>query len=166
MKIEINQYLVPLSQGKFAIVDAEGWEKVKNYKWCYGGGPRNGYALKAIWDKRSKKRSTTTMHRFLFEDTLGKDIDHINGDKLDNRYSNLRLCEKHENLKNRGKNKNNTSGFKGVTWNKIAKKWMAQIMVEGKYKYLGVFADKEEAARAYNEAAVKLHNQFANINKL
>ena len=91
-----------------------------------------------------------------------RQIDHINENKSDNRLENLRLATQSENSSNRGAQKNNTSGFKGVVWHKHKKKWMAQIRAGGKQKYLGLFSSAESAYAAYCESASDLHGDFAN----
>ncbi|MEI7998669.1 MAG: HNH endonuclease [Candidatus Omnitrophota bacterium] len=88
-------------------------------------------------------------------------IDHDNGNPSDNRFVNLREATRSENQANRGKTKANASGFKGVYWDKKAKKWKAQIGFESKTKYLGLFDTKEEAHDVYKKAADNLHGKFA-----
>jgi len=83
-------------------------------------------------------------------------IDHINGDPSDNRIENLREATKQENQRNTGKCKSNTTGFKGVTWNKQRQKWHARIKLSGKQIHLGYFATPESASAAY-EAAARHH---------
>ena len=92
--------------------------------------------------------------------TLPEMIDHINGDPLDNRVTNLRLCTPSQNQWNRGVSKNNTSGFKGVSWRARRSKWYAAIQVYGKTKYLGSFDTAEAAAEAYSAAARLLHGDW------
>lgn len=92
------------------------------------------------------------------------DIDHINGDKLDNRICNLRECTHAENQANSSMQKNNKSGFKGVHWNNPAGKWVAQIGHHGKGEHLGCFDDPSEAAKAYDVAAISLKGEFAKTN--
>jgi hypothetical protein len=91
-------------------------------------------------------------------------IDHINGVKNDNRISNLRLATPSQNLQNRGRPKNNTSGRKGVSWIKFYSKWQATIRVGKKNIYLGRFSCIEKAADAYNAAALKYHGEFARLD--
>lgn len=93
-------------------------------------------------------------------------IDHKDRDKLNCLDDNLRICEHQQNECNRVKNKNNTSGFKGVHWSKAANKWIAEIVVNYKNIYLGLFKIKEDAARAYNVAAIKYHGEFAVLNEV
>lgn len=92
------------------------------------------------------------------------EIDHINGLRNDNRISNLREATRSENSRNRSKPSNNTSGHKGVSWINRYQCWQATIKFEGKNKFLGRFATREEAATAYNEAALQHHGEFAKID--
>lgn len=93
-----------------------------------------------------------------------RQVDHINGNRGDNRISNLRLATCSENLCNRVRQKNNTSGLKGVSWIGQYQKWQATIRFGGRNKFLGRFDTKEEAANAYNEAALKHHGEFAMLD--
>ena len=88
-------------------------------------------------------------------------LDHINGERSDNRIGNLREATNSENQHNRGKSSNNTSGFKGVTWHASESKWQAQIGINGKIKYLGKFTCKHAAHAAYCDAATQHHKEFA-----
>lgn len=89
-------------------------------------------------------------------------IDHINGDKTDNRIANLRLATRSQNGANRDANKNNTSGVKGVYWARREQKWAANIKVNGKKKHIGYFRNINEAAAAYERAAIEYFGEFAN----
>ena len=104
------------------------------------------------------------MHHVILPLKDGLQVDHINGNRLDNRKENLRLVTKSQNMMNRGVQKNSTSGYKGV--NEHQGKWRAYILENGKQKHLGVFEDKKEAARAYNKMAKLLHGEYAVLNKL
>ena len=145
-----------LSQNKHAQIDPQDWPLVSKYKWHYATGyarRHNGY-----------KKTPVPLHRELLRAKKGEIIDHINGDKLDNRRSNLRICTISENAQNSRLPINNLSGYKGVTWHKVKMKWLAQIMKDGKQHFLGYFLNAEDGARAYNEAAMRLHGEFASIN--
>jgi hypothetical protein len=105
-------------------------------------------------------------HRLAWYLTTKKDpgflqIDHINGNRLDNRISNLRAATSSQNGRNRKVNSNNTSGFKGVYYHKKARKWTAQIKSHGRSHYLGYFDTPELAHMAYGKAAAELHGDFA-----
>jgi hypothetical protein len=95
-----------------------------------------------------------------------RELDHHNGNKSDNRIINLRISTQAQNTKNRSKGKNNTSGYKGVYYNKINRKWIAQITINYKVKYLGSFDTAEQAAQAYNKAALEYHGEFAKLNEI
>lgn len=92
-----------------------------------------------------------------------RDIDHINGDKSDNRIANLRSATKIENKRNRRRNTDNTSGCKGVSWHKRDQKWYARIMVDGKSKSLGYYKSLQSAHAAYCAASQKYHGEFGNF---
>ena len=87
-------------------------------------------------------------------------IDHINGNRADNRFCNLREATHAENMRNRGKQKNNSTGFTGVRFHKVNNRWHAQIKHGGKYHNLGCFSTPEDAASAYESAARKHHGEF------
>lgn len=151
---------IQLTQDKMAIVDDEDFEWLSKYKWHY---QNKGYAER----NRSihlGKHKTILMHREILQVPDGMESDHINGNRLDNRRANLRICTRGENGKNLRKHVDNTSGFKGVSWHKRAKKWIAQITINYKYVYLGLFDDKQVAACAYDKATCKLHREFACTN--
>jgi hypothetical protein len=133
--------VIPLSQGKFAIVDDDDFEKVNSHKWCIKKTTHNLYAKRALNGK------TISMHQIILEPQVGYIVDHINGNGLDNRKENLRLCTHSENMKNIKVRKDNSSGVRGVSWNKTAKKWHCQIQNNGKKIYLGLYKDLEEAKR-------------------
>lgn len=95
----------------------------------------------------------------------GDMIDHINGNRSDNRIDNLRQANNAENLRNRGKTASNKSGFKGVSFDKRTQKWMARIGVGYQARFLGRFDTPEAAHTAYVDAAQKLHGEFANAGR-
>lgn len=104
------------------------------------------------------------MHRLVNMTPNSLQVDHINGDKLDNREANLRFCINAENCRNRRRRAGNSSGFKGVSFKRSNSKYQAAIGVDGKTIYLGLFEDPREAARAYDAAAILHHGRFALLN--
>lgn len=147
------------------LIDNEDMERVSRYTWhvtyCY----RHGRAvLKNVRTDiiKNNKKTGLLLHRLLIPNKSM--IDHIDGNPLNNKKNNLRACSNSENVKNVGKYTNNTSGFKGVSWHKYVKKYHAHIGNDGQKIHLGYFDKKEEAARAYNEAAKRLHGEFARLN--
>lgn len=90
-------------------------------------------------------------------------MDHKNKNRLDNRKENLRICTPSQNQHNKPIYANNKSGYKGVTWHSIGKKWQAQIMINNKYKYLGLFETPKLAYEAYCKVAIELHGEFVSL---
>lgn len=151
---------IPLSQGRFAFVDDEDYPYLSKFKWHYSGG----YAKRNLW--YSKKPHIVRMHHFVLPLKKGYMIDHINGIGTDNRKENLRLVTKSQNMMNRGKQVNNTSGYMGVTYHRPTNKWRAYIKKDKKQIHLGLFKEPTEAALAYNDAATKYHGEYAFLNEL
>lgn len=124
-------------------------------------GP-NGYQYIGI------DRSIYLTHRLAWLYMVGKfpkeHLDHLNRVSTDNRWENLRECNYAQNGSNTTKYKNNTSGFKGVCWNKNAQKWRSQIKYEGKTHYIGSFSNKIDAAKAYNKKTLEIFGEFAYQN--
>jgi hypothetical protein len=145
----------------YAIVDDDVFETLGKHKWCLNN---NGYAIRR--GAKNQGGKLILMHRVVM-DKIPKnmEVDHINRDTLDNRRKNLRLATKSNNGINRGLNKNNKSGFKGVFFNKKLGKWNAVLKVDYLRKHLGTFNTAELAGRAYNKAAVKYFGDFAYLNK-
>lgn len=153
---------IKLSQGKYAIVDDNDFEWLNQWKWYLGSNKR--YATRCKSRKLGKKR--VYLHRLIMDAKKGEEVDHINGDKIDNRRENLRICTTMQNKHNYKIPITNTSGYKGVGWHKRDKKWTARIRVNYKLIHLGYYVDKIEAALAYNKAAIKYHKEFARLNKI
>jgi len=124
----------------------------------------NGY--RSISIKGGKHYAHRLVFLFMTGNTPKNDVDHINNVKDDNRWVNLREATRSQNNANMGIRRDNSSGFRGVVWHKNRNKWMAQIYVGGKAKYLGIFACKCAAATAYNEGAKKYFGEFASLNEV
>lgn len=158
--LEGNRHVsIPLTQEKFAIIDEEDFEKVNKSKWQYHPRQHLEYARGRVNGKM------TYLHRFILNAKKGQEIDHINGNGLDNRKNNLQFVAHQENLAKQGVRKDSTSGIKGVWINKslaskgkyllnggLRKIWVAELCINGKKKGLGYFRTKKEASSAYNKA--------------
>jgi AP2-like factor (euAP2 lineage) len=144
-----------LTNGMQAMVDDEDYERVAVINWTYLIG--KGYASGRV------NHVNTMLHRFILDIHPGDpiQIDHRNGIKLDCQKHNLRQCNNSQNAMNR-KITINSSRYKGVYWK--ANRWAAQIGFMGKKFYLGRYKSETDAALAYNEAALKLFGEFANLN--
>jgi hypothetical protein len=148
---------IVLTQGKFAKVDDFDYNFLNKWKWFAHKAGNKYYASRNI-DKKTIK-----MHSILLKTPKGMDTDHIDGDSLNNQRKNLRICTRSQNAFNKTKQKNNTSGFKGVSWCERDKMWRAQIDANKKVYRLGDFLTAEEAYKAYCEACIKYHGEFSNL---
>jgi len=157
------------------LFDEEDRELVESYTWYVHPKGNTYYARTSTphpdsgWytypnGKRRRRRLQPKLHRLLMDPPKGMMIDHINHNGLDNRRENLRICTRAENGRNRGKQKNNTSGYKGVYWAKSNKRWRAQIKKDNKLIHIGMFDILEEAARAYDAKAKELFGEYAQLN--
>lgn len=156
---------IQLTQGKFALVDRKDYEWLMQWKWAVSKATRGGFYAKRV-SKRDEngKQHNIYMHREILGAQSGQEVDHISGESLDNRRSNLRLCTHRENLYNSRSHCDAKSRFKGVTWDKSRHKWMALIYYKGKQHNLGRFDSEKDAALAYNRASTAYHGKFARLN--
>lgn len=157
-----NMKRISLTQGQFATVDNADFEWLNQWKW-HALLRRNGkfHARRTVGAHPNQKQ--IYIHRIIFGATSGEQIDHKNGNSLDNRRRNLRRCSTSQNSCNRGAPRTNTSGFKGVSWHKQLSMWRARIGVCSRDIYLGLFSSAVAASRAYKAAARKYHGEFARI---
>jgi hypothetical protein len=154
---------VPLSQGLFAIIDAADVPLVGGYTWTATVNNRATYAVRSALKDEPRHKAKIILHRVIMGNPTGLTIDHINGDGLDCRRSNLRLATVAENSRNRRISRNSSTGFKGVTL--IADdRWQARIRLNGRRYNLGCFGSPEEASAAYNRASRHLHGDFGRQN--
>lgn len=133
-----------------ALIDLDDVDKVRDIKWSLDG---YGYAIGST-PKRQK------IHRLIMDCTSNMEVDHINGNPLDNRKSNLRICNHQQNIMNIGMYKHNKSGHKGVSWFKTRNKWRAVITYDGKQIHLGYYDNLEEAVEARKQAEIEYFGKY------
>lgn len=156
---------IPLTQGRFAIVDPEDYQCLAKYKWHLSKSPTGSYAARWERIRGGGPRKKIWMHRQVIDVPEHLLCDHINGNGLDNRKANLRPATVSQNLCNRIKIKSTTrSKYKGLEWDKIQGKWKARIQCNGQRIYIGSFANEIDAAKAYDEKAKVLFGEFARFN--
>jgi hypothetical protein len=164
--------VVTLSQGCIAVVDDQDYERVMKHKWsAVKFRESNGfYAMTNVPDPRFPGKTTTlSMHVFIMQPPENMMVDHIHGNTLDNRRSQLRVCTPAENSANRQKYRREglTSKYKGVGWKKGANGWLTQCRFnKSENRNFGLWQTEEAAALAYNYAARKSFGEFARINQL
>lgn len=151
--------IINLTQGKFTIVSDEDYHKVSDFKWQALKNGNTFYAVRSL--KRNRKVKTIRMHRVILDAPDDVMVDHIDGNGLNNLRENIRLCTKHQNQMNVRKPSHNTSGYKGVSYEKRRGNYRAYIVFKGKQIYLGSYKTPEEAHDAYKKAAIKIHGRFA-----
>ena len=154
-----------LTQGKVAIVDDEDFDYLNQFKW-YAHKMNNNFYTQRSNRINKKYAGTLYIHRIIMNASKGSVVDHINGNTLDNRKCNLRICTHGQNIRNQKININNTSGFKGVCYRKDKNKWRVVLQLNSKKIHIGYYLNIIDAAKAYNEAAIKYHGEFANLNKI
>lgn len=154
---------IELTQGRVAIVDDDVFEWLSQWKWHAQRNYQTYYAAREGAGR--KLRMHNEIMRFLgVEIPDGRTVDHRDGDGLNNQFENLRVATRQEQNRNRRRRVDNLSGFTGVTWDKSNKKWRAQVMVDGKNIFLGLFFDPISAAHV-RDAFVREHfGAFAVLN--
>jgi hypothetical protein len=159
---------IQLTQGYEVLVDDEDYEWLSSFKW-YACRKRSGngaviYATRDVM--QDCKKIKISMHRQILGLSYGdgKICDHRNQNTFDNQRHNLRIVSRSLNQYNCKRKLNNTSGYRGVTWDKQRKKWKAQIVIKNKHIYLGIFHEKESAASAYDKAAIIYYGNDAILN--
>lgn len=149
---------IPLSKGKYTIVDDGDFEQLSAWKWHTNA---RGYAMRTTHTRDADNKRIchkVYMHRQIINTPDGMLTDHINGDKLDNRRENLRVVTVKQNNWNTGIPSHNSTGVKGVYWR--ANRWEAAISQNNRKVHLGRFVNQSEAVQAYNKAALKLRGQY------
>jgi len=149
---------IPLSRGMVALVDDTDFEDLNKYKWSVNASGIWFYAV------RVENNNKIWMHRVILNPQKDEFVDHVNCNGLDNTRSNLRICSHSKNMANRRKIALATSNFKGVGYYPNMGKWRARIRSNGKMYSLGLYDTEKEAAMAYNNKALEVHGQFAQLN--
>lgn len=148
---------IPLTQGQVAIVDDNDFVELSEYNWYF----HHGYAVRR-GPRPIKKMIPMQVH--LMNPENGNVVDHINGNKLDNTKLNLRVCTVRQNHANTSIRSDNTSGYKGVSFDKFRNKFAASLSCDGKCHHAGRYETAEEAARAYDDCAKRYFGEFAKLN--
>ncbi len=153
---------IPLTQGQFALVDAADFDWLNQWKWAAWKAPNSEsfYAVRNGPVINGKRSGYFYMHRQILGAKQGQQVDHIWHNTLDNRRSQIRLATNTENQRNRRIGKNNTSGFRGVSWDSARGKWFAHIRVNNKTKPLGRYNTAAEASAVYERTAKALFGTF------
>lgn len=157
--------LVPLTQNKYAKIDAADADTVSQYKWCAAKVTTKEWReLFYAMSRTHKPKKTIYLHRIVMDPPKGMEIDHENGDTLDCTRTNMRIATPGENQCNRRSAIGSTSQYLGVCWDSRAQKWRADIKKNRQRTWLGYFADEIEAAKAYDAKAREIHGDFARCN--
>lgn len=158
--------LMPTTKGVLAVIDKADAERVGQHWWCAGFSRKTG-----TWNiHRGRKNAEgpgpkkISLYRFIMDAPDGIEVDHKDGDRLNNRRSNLRFATRLQNMANIHVAKGGTSQYRGVSWAKNDGKWVAYIQFQNKSRYLGHFSNEEDAARVYDKAAQELFGEFCILN--
>lgn len=167
IRVEGNIAYIPLTLGYEAIIDAADVPLVEGWCWRAMVSRRKDGSVYTVYARRSfrlnGKMETAYLHRQVSGEVSGMDVDHLDGNGLNNRRANLRHATRSQNMHNQRISASNTSGYKGVVWSKAAQKWQAQIKINRKCKVIGYFVRVEDAADAYATASAALHKGFGRI---
>jgi hypothetical protein len=166
--VDGNVAYVPLTLGYTAVIDAEDLHIVEGWNWAAQPNRRKDGTVLSVYAARQRvlpdgRNRWLLLHRAILNPDDHLCCDHIDGDGLNNRRSNLRIVTKAQNNINRRRRVTNTSGVKGVSYDKQSGKWAANIGINGKNHWLGRFDTKELAAAAYAEASARLHKEFGRL---
>lgn len=159
--------IINISKNKVVLIDDADFERINSFKWTAANCPTNSsYYAQRRGKNKEGKLTTIKMHRFIMDCPKGLQVDHINGNTLDNRRENLRITTGENNSRNRAHQKNARFPYKGVFLRRDRKtvKYGARITYKATTMWLGSFKTIEEAAEAYNAAAIKYFGEYAKLN--
>jgi len=153
----MRRIIVQKKPRKYAIIDDNDFQWLSQYRWSVAGGAKkDGYYAAYRGDNE-----LAYMHRLIMDAPAGVEVDHINRNRLDNRRSNLRLCDSHQNKLNTKLRSDNITGCKGLRWRNDVKSWRVNVKIRGKEIHIGYFKKKRDAIRARKEAEIIYYGEFA-----
>lgn len=155
---------IPLTRGLTATIDAQDFEKISQFKWCAKKSGSRYYAVAYVRGGGRSNNKQVAMHRLILDYYGPLDVDHINGNQLDNRKCNLRIVTRSQNNLNQKKVRKGTSKYKGVYFDKRRKRYIAEAKLNGKRIFQKSFMTEIDAAKAYDEIAKKHFGEFASTN--
>ncbi len=158
---------IELTQGQFAVIDDDDYDRISSHKWY---AKKNNVKCKVVYYAATNitilgKRTTIRMHQFILGSSPnGKEIDHADGNTLNNQKHNLRFCTRTQNLYNAIGSPYSATKHKGITFNNKSNMYRVRISINGKSTHIGCFKKIEDAICVYNNAALKYHGEFARLN--
>lgn len=158
IRIQGNTAFITLTKGHVAVIDASFSPYVDQWNWTAMDGKGGVYAFRKV------NKKNIFLHRVVAGDPVGLEVDHIDGDTLNNRKQNLRAATKSQNSQNVSKHFDGKAKYKGVSWGKSNSKWQAQIKANGVRHHLGYFLTQEDAKAAYDAASARLHGDFGKVS--
>lgn len=161
IRVEGDVAFVPLTKGYTATIDAADVDYVSQWNWTASVTGHTVYACRTL--SVDNKKNRVWLHRDLMRAEPGQIVDHADCNGLNNTRANLRFATEQQSAVNKRLLRRNTSGFKGVSWNRDCSRWQAHICIDGKSRYLGLYPTPEQAHAAYAEAAQRAFGEFARV---
>jgi hypothetical protein len=155
---------IELTQGYHALLDDEDFARVAAYSWHVAKRRGRRYAVANVG--RGAAKTTVYLHRLVLDAPPGVEVDHRDGEGLNNTRANLRACTHTENMCNAQPRRGGSSRYKGVFWCATRGRWLARVKLSGRTRQVGTFTSERAAALAYNAAARALHGEFARLNDI
>jgi len=154
--------IIKLTKNRIALIDEEDFERVNQYKWYAGdGGTGKYYAKRRPYHKATGKYGTVAMHRFIMDAPIDMEVDHIDGNSLNNQKYNLRICTHAENSRNLRVRKSSKTGYRGVSFDTQTNSWRATITYQGIFYNLGRYKSFEDAIKARKLKEKELFGEFS-----